>query len=70
MLIVKTGSKKLNEILLNTPGIIVAGDFNVQLKNKSHFNIAIKDFKGSSVFLETPEPQDVGNPTYDAIFIG
>lgn len=62
--------KQLNEILLTNPGIIVAGDFNLQLKNRAYLNDAIEGFSGVCEFKETPEPQDVGNPTYDAIFIG
>ncbi len=60
----------LNKALLETPRIIVAGDFNLQHKNSEFIKGALQNFSGVHKFELTPEPQDEsGNPTYDAIFI-
>lgn len=47
--------------------LIVSGDFNLTLANRSYFDTYFKDFAGSYIILETPEPPEIGNPTYDLI---
>lgn len=59
----------LNKTLLETPRLIVAGDFNLKRENESHFATAIQNYSGVHKICITPEPQNIGNPTYDAIFI-
>ena len=47
--------------------LIVSGDFNLTIANKAYFEDTFKDFSGKYVLLQTPEPEDIGNPTYDLI---
>lgn len=59
--------KILRDIVENTPNIIVCGDFNLTLNNKAYFENAFSTFKGHYIILQTPEPTEIGNPTYDLI---
>lgn len=59
----------VRDLLSSTPGLIIVGDFNVQLKNRSFIEKAIDGLSVDSLILQTPEPEEIGNPTYDAIFI-
>jgi hypothetical protein len=57
----------LRDLFDNTPNLVVSGDFNLTLRNESYFRKAFEDFKGDYSILQTPEPIDIGNPTYDLI---
>ena len=61
--------KVLREIFDDIANLIVCGDFNLMLKNKPYFENAFADFikqeSGHYCILQTPEPDDIGNPTYD-----
>lgn len=59
--------KILREIFDTMPNLIVAADFNLTLANKAYFYDAFKDFNGKYTIKQTPEPVDIGNPTYDLI---
>ena len=57
----------LRKILDENLNMIVCGDFNLQVKNKSYFCDAFVDFNGIYTICQTPESNDIGNPTYDLI---
>ena len=59
--------KVFRQVFDQTPNLIVGGDFNLKLDNRSYFTDAFSDFKGRYTILKTPEPIDIGNPTYDLI---
>ena len=59
--------KLLRELFEQVPNLIVSGDFNLTLKNEHYFRNPFKNFKGSYTILRTPEPIDIGNPTFDLI---
>lgn len=56
------------ELLQTTEGLIVTGDFNVQIKNRHLIDNALEGLDVKSVILETPESKDF-NPTCDAIIV-
>ncbi len=58
----------LRELLLSTPRLIIAGDFNLQLKNINYLDSKVNDIGVLFTIMKTPESEDF-NPTYDAIFI-
>ncbi len=57
----------LRELFGCVRNLIVSGDFNLKLNNKSYFENAFADFEGRHTLLQTPEPVEIGNPTYDLI---
>lgn len=59
--------KILRDLFQTIPNLIVSGDFNLTLKNESYFRNAFTDFNGKYTILQTPEPVEIGNPTYDLI---
>jgi hypothetical protein len=61
--------KILRNMFDTIPDLIVSGDFNLTLKNESFFRNAFADFTGIYKILLTPEPPEIGNPTYDLIII-
>ena len=61
--------KILRDLFNEIPNLIVAGDFNLTLKNESYFRDAFENFNGKYVILQTPEPVEIGRPTYDLILV-
>lgn len=59
--------KVLRELFETVPNLVVSGDFNLTLANKCYFTDVFTDFEGKYTILQTPEPVEVGNPTYDLI---
>ena len=57
----------LKNIFDNHPNLILCADFNLTLKNECYFRDAFVDFTGNYNILQTPEPVNIGNPTYDMI---
>lgn len=59
----------LREMFDSIPNFIMCGDFNLKPVNESYFSDAMYNdhFGGKYKLLLTPEPKDVGNPTYDLI---
>lgn len=54
-------------LLLNRmPNLIIAGDFNVQEAKRDWFTPL---FPTQREILLTPEPEEIGNPTWDAVFM-
>jgi hypothetical protein len=57
----------LKELFETVPNLLISGDFNLTLANESHFRNAFSSFKGEYSMIETPEPVEIGDPTYDFI---
>jgi len=69
----KSNTKEPWHIMRNTfdiiPDLIICGDFNLKPINESYFSETMYNnhFGGKYKLLLTPEPPNIGNPTFDMI---